>query len=454
MPDVRFSVSDMIRPVTCLVSGGFVWFASGSMGWGVAATLAAWIAFGAIEFLAFQRWSRAPLSPPRQRSPQWQSTAERLASSLGGARGRARRLVEELRWLQRTLDTIPDGWIVLQRSGVIELANQTASSLLGFSPRERRRNLTALARDPSIVALLEDEVEGGIVEMASPVDESRRLELRHLRVDADRSIVLIRDVTILNRLLTMRQDFIANVSHELRTPLTVVMGYLEALEDEDIDRETLRSLLGKLNAPAQRMKALVDDLLTLTRLESSPAPRADDVELVNVPAMLTSVVNEARQLASAKHRILLDAHPGLVVRGVPAELHSAFMNLVTNAIQYSPDGGDVAVRWRRCMAGACFEVEDHGRGIPRELISRLTERFFRVDVANSRAHGGTGLGLAIVKHILRRHGTELGVESQLGKGSLFSFELPAVGGEHADEYDLPPPPVERATEAVGASRAE
>ncbi len=338
---------------------------------------------------------------------------------------------------------------MLQRDGVIELANQTASRLLGFSRRDRRHNLTALARDPSIVALLEDEAEGAIVEMASPMDESRRLELRHLRVDADRSIILIRDVTILNRLLTMRQDFIANVSHELRTPLTVVMGYLETLEDDDIDRETLRALLAKLNSPAQRMKALVDDLLTLTRLESSPSPKADDVELVNVPAMLTSVVNETRQLASDRHRIRLAAQPGVVVRGVPAELHSAFMNLVNNAIQYSPDGGDVSVRWHRSSAGARFEVEDHGRGIPRDLISRLTERFFRVDVASSRAHGGTGLGLAIVKHILRRHGTELGVESELGAGSLFYFDLPEVG--RSGEYDEVPPPAELDHATIGTT---
>ena len=423
---MRFVPGDLVRPIACVVGGTAAGLSANAVGWGVAAALAVWIAFGAVEFRAFRRWSKAPLSRTRQWSSAWRALAERLASSLTGTRGRARRLVEELRWLQRTLDTIPDGWIVLQRSGVIELANQTASSLLGVSPREHRRNLTALARDPSIVALLEDEVEGGIVEMASPVDEARRLELRHLRVDADRSIVLIRDVTILNRLLTMRQDFIANVSHELKTPLTVVMGYLETLEDEDIDRDTLRALLGRLNAPAQRMKALVDDLLTLTRLESSPSPKADDVDLVNVPAMLTSVVNEARQLASDAHRILLDAQPGVVVRGVPEELHSAFMNLVSNAIQYSPGGGDVSVRWQRGVSGARFEVEDHGRGIPRESISRLTERFFRVDVANSRVHGGTGLGLAIVKHILRRHGTELGVESELGKGSLFYFDLPAV----------------------------
>jgi len=171
--------------------------------------------------------------------------------------------------------------------------------------------------------------------------------------------------------------------------------------------------------------------------------------------MLTSVVNEARQLASDKHRILLDAQPGVVVRGVPVELHSAFMNLVNNAIQYSPNGGDVSVRWHRCMAGARFEVEDHGRGIPRELISRLTERFFRVDVANSRAHGGTGLGLAIVKHILRRHDTELGVESELGKGSLFYFDLPAVNEAPVAEDDiLPAPPVEIATVQARANRPD
>jgi len=425
--DVRYE-GDLIRLVVALAVGATTTFAADSLGWGVAAALAAWIAWGALEFRSFERWSRSPLTMPRHWSSRWRLSTNRLAGSLSGSRGRTRRLVDELRWLQRTLDTIPDGWIVLQRNGVIEAANQSATHLLGISHRGRR-NLTALARDPSIIALVEGDVEGGIVEVASPVDESLRLELRHLRVDHDRSIVLIRDVTTLDRLLTMRQDFIANVSHELRTPLTVVMGYLEILEDDDVDKRTLRELLGKLRPPADRMKALVDDLLTLTRLESSPMPGETDVELVNVPAMLESVVNEAHQLASEDHRIVLDAEPGLVVRAVPAEMHSAFMNLVNNAIQYSPDGGIVAVRWTHGDDGARFEVEDHGRGIPAEHIPRLTERFFRVGVANSRVRGGTGLGLAIVKHILRRHGTRLHIESELGKGSRFYFELPVVGSD-------------------------
>ena len=212
---------------------------SGDVAWSLVAALTVWIVWGAVEFQQFERWSRSPLSQPfnGRRGGTWPRAGS--PAPWPGPRGRARRLVEELRWLQRTLNTIPDGWIVLQRSGVIEAANQSAATLLGIS-RRPRRNLSALARDPSIVALVEGEVEGGIVEVASPVDETRRLELRHLRVDDDRSIVLIRDVTTLDRLLTMRQDFIANVSHELRTPLTVVMGYLETLEDDDIDKETLQ----------------------------------------------------------------------------------------------------------------------------------------------------------------------------------------------------------------------
>ena len=424
----RMGTADMageaFRLLACLAAALVgVWAASAA--WAVAAGLAAWIVWGAFEARAFRRWARSPLRRPRLMTSTWRASAHRLHQCLRRSRSRTRRLIAELRWLQGTLNSMPDGWIVLQRDGAIEAANRGAGILLGFARHERRRYLTDLVREPSVAALVRGDVEDGIVELASPVDDSRRLEMRHLPVDEARSIVLIRDVTMLNRLLTMRQDFIANVSHELRTPLTVIIGYLEALEDEDIDRDTLRQLLDKLNAPAARMKALVDDLLMLTRLESSPMPGAGDVEPVNAAAMLEAVVREARQLATSAHDIVLDADPNLVASAVPAELHSAFFNLVANAIRYSPDGGIVSVRWRQGETSPRFEVEDRGLGIPPEHISRLTERFFRVDLAKGRVRGGTGLGLAIVKHILRRHHTRLEVESTLGEGSLFSFELPA-----------------------------
>ena len=345
---------------------------------------------------------------------------ERLDGLFGG-----RRLGRELALLQRTFDAVPDGWMVLSDSGAVATENDAARRLLGMV-RGDRRTLMEVARDPAVDSLMAGEVEDGIVEIASPIDDSTRLELRHIRADEGQSIVLVRDVTTLNRLLTMRQDFIANVSHELRTPLTVIVGYLETLEDDDIDLETMRRLLDRLHAPAERMKALVDDLLTLTRLESSPMPGPDDVEIVKVAAMVDSIVAEARQLAGPEHEFHIDADPEMCVAGVPAELHSACFNLVANAIRYSPDGGPIHVRWGASDEGPRFEVEDAGQGIAAEHISRLTERFFRVDLADSRARGGTGLGLAIVKHVLRRHNSQLGVASEVGEGSVFHFVLPAT----------------------------
>ena len=424
-------LGNALAALVCAAFGGATLAWSGSLPWGVVAALFAWIAASALRARSFRRWSRKPLAAPRLPGSPWQAQAAHLHTALHRSRGLAKRLISELRWLQGTLDSMPDGWIVLLPDGTVEAVNQSARRLLGLARNDRRRHLPALVRDPSVGALVRGEAEDGIVELPSPVEEGRRLELRHLPVDAQRSIILIRDVTMLDRLLTMRQDFIANVSHELRTPLTVIIGYLEALEDDDIDQQTLRRLLGRLHSPADRMKALVEDLLTLTRLESSPMPGKDDIERVQPAAMLESAVNEARQLATAAHDIVLEADAGLGAHAVPSELHSAFFNLIANAIRYSPDGGLVNVRWKTGRAGPRFEVEDHGLGIPPEHISRLTERFYRVDLAKSRVRGGTGLGLAIVKHILRRHRTRLEVESELGEGSLFSFELPPLFHETA-----------------------
>ena len=355
---------------------------------------------------------------------RWRLWRKRLSDIAG-----VRRLARELELLQRTFDAIPDGWMVVDGEGTVQTGNEAARRLLGMAHKDRRK-LTTVARDSAVASLMAGQVEDGIVEIASPIDESTRLELRNIPAGENRSIVLIRDVTTLNRLLTMRQDFIANVSHELRTPLTVIVGYLETLEDDDIDLATIRALMDRLRAPAERMKALVEDLLTLTRLESSPMPGADDMEVVNVAAMADSIVSEARQLAGPKHEFHIAADPGLDVEAVPAELHSACFNLVANAIRYSPDGGPIHVRWLVDEGGPRFEVEDAGQGIAAEHISRLTERFFRVDLADSRARGGTGLGLAIVKHVLRRHNSQLGVRSELGKGSVFHFVLPSPVARH------------------------
>jgi two-component system phosphate regulon sensor histidine kinase PhoR len=222
----------------------------------------------------------------------------------------------------------------------------------------------------------------------------------------------------------MRQDFVANVSHELRTPLTVILGYLETLNDETVDSATLRKLLTRLDAPARRMKVLVDDLLLLTRLESTQPPKPSELEVIDTKALFAAVLADARQLSGGRHELRLEIDHGLKMRGVEREIFSMLGNLVGNAVRYSPNGGEITVRWFRTEAGARLEVEDHGIGISPENLWRITERFFRVDLASARVRGGTGLGLAIVKHVLKRHQSRLEVTSELGKGSRFACVFP------------------------------
>ncbi len=393
-------------------------------GYSFLTALAAWVVWQGREFVRFLRWSERPLARPENTSELWAVPVLRLYRGIAAGRGRARRLITQLRGLSSLAEALPDAAVVIRRTGEIEMFNQAAATFLHLTPNERGNNLVSLIRHPSFSALVAGRVAGDIVEFALPRSPNRHLEARRIVIDSRRLLILARDVTQLNRLLTMRQDFIANVSHELRTPLTVIMGYLEALDDATLSRDELENLHRRMTGPANRMKALVDDLLLLTRLESSPPPSNEQLRPIDVAAMLDDIVADARQLASPAHRISLQADASLRVRAMEPELHSALSNLITNAVRYSPDGGAIDVRWFRDGAVARFEVRDEGVGIPAEHLSRITERFYRVDLAGSRVRGGTGLGLAIAKHVLRRHGATLGVESQLGKGSVFSCTFP------------------------------
>ncbi len=411
------------RGLTCLTLGLVAGILSTDWAIGALVACLVWIAIGGLNYLAFERWTRRPLGTTASESSVWLEIVGRLRQNQRRSRERSAWLIAELRWLKDTFDAIPDGWIVIHRAGSIETINASARALLGLEADDKNQNLLALIRNPAIVELVRGDIDSDIVEIPAPTDEAKRLELRHIRVGEDRSIVLIRDVTTLNRLLTMRQDFVANVSHELRTPLTVIIGYLEALSEDDIEIDVIRESIARLESPAARMKALVEDLLTLSRLESSPMPEEEDFEIVDVPSMLTAIATEARSISSDGHDISLELDCGCTVLGIASELHSAFSNLVSNAVRYSPDGGAIVIRWASENGKPVFSVRDEGVGIPPEHISRLTERFYRVDMKKSRGRGGTGLGLAIVKHILRRHHSELEVTSRVGEGSTFSFAL-------------------------------
>jgi two-component system phosphate regulon sensor histidine kinase PhoR len=248
------------------------------------------------------------------------------------------------------------------------------------------------------------------------------LEVRVVEFELARSILITRDITQRERVDAVRRDFIANVSHELRTPLTVVNGFLETLIDAQSENGTTRQHhLQLMHEQAQRMHRLVEDLLTLSRLESRETPVSD--ETVDVRQLVREVADEARALSLGRHQIDVDLTPGFV-RGSREELRSAFGNIVSNAVRYTPDGGIISLAWREDASGGRFEVTDTGLGVASDHIPRLTERFYRVDKSRSRETGGTGLGLAIVKHVLLRHGGHLDVQSEIGRGSTFSAVLP------------------------------
>ncbi|MGH8555442.1 MAG: ATP-binding protein, partial [Gammaproteobacteria bacterium] len=237
-----------------------------------------------------------------------------------------------------------------------------------------------------------------------------------------------------------RRDFVANVSHELRTPVTVIRGYLEILVgDPDRCPEAWRPILAQLETQTLRMQSIIEDLLLLSRLGQSD--KITDARPVQVPELIGTIYQEAQALAGKpRHMFSLEIDPALSILGAKNELHSAFSNLIVNAIRYTPEGGVIRIRWYEDASGAHFEVSDSGIGIPPQHLPRLTERFYRVDQGRSRESGGTGLGLAIVNHVLKRHQARLHIDSTVGKGSTFRCDFP--GGL------ITPPPAETAIESL------
>ncbi len=362
----------------------------------------------------------------------WGEVADRMRLLL---RGRDRQLQESAQRLQEFLAAMqasPDGVVLLDAHSRIEWFNQTAATHFGLEPeRDLQQQVGNLVRDPLFAAYLaQNDYRRDVVMMGPTSTHGRPVRLSvHLHPYGEgRSLLMSRDVTAVEQADAMRRDFVANVSHEIRTPLTVLGGFVETLQSLPLKHAERQQYLGLMAQQAQRMQRLVNDLLTLSRLEGSPAPRAD--EWVELRALLQSCAQEGRQLSelmgAAEHEIVLEMEAESAVAGSQSELHSAMANLVNNAVRYTPAGGKVRIQWRVEANGqGTFAVHDSGPGIAQEHIPRLTERFYRVDRSRSRETGGTGLGLAIVKHVVQRHQGQLLITSTLGKGSTFSITFPA-----------------------------
>lgn len=327
---------------------------------------------------------------------------------------------------ERASAAMPDGVVLLDDVDHIEWLNPRAQTYLGLDlRRDRGQQITNILRQPAVVEYLarSDTAEPVTLRMHRG-ERDQVLSLLAVPYGDDKRLLLCRDVTQLEQVETMRRDFVANVSHEVRTPLTVITGFVETLLDmQQPDPEMTRRSLRYMNEQATRMRDLVDDLLTLSTLESDTQPPREDT--VDAVALAEEIQREAQTLSHGRHEVMLRVETDLGLLGSRDELRSAFTNLVTNALRYTPAGGRIDIIWRLQEDQPVFAVRDTGIGIEAIHIPRLTERFYRVDRSRSRESGGTGLGLAIVKHILNRHHAQLRIQSEPGKGSEFAAVFPA-----------------------------
>ena len=428
----------------CMFAGGGLgfWLAS-EKGLAVGMMLAAfvWLAFDSLYVARLLRWLR--LEQGNETPAMMASPLPDMPGVWGEAGNRIRRLLKNrdqqlkesharLEEFLAAMQASPSGVVLLDAQGRIEWCNQIAAQHFGFdAQRDVLQHIANLVREPAFrayMAAADFSHDVLIPGSASTPNRPVRLSVHAHSYGKDRKLLLSRDITAVELAEAMRRDFVANVSHEIRTPLTVLSGFIETLQTLPLKEQERTRYLALMAQQSLRMQTLVNDLLTLSRLEGSPFPGAND--WMTTSALLAQCEQEARALSAVLapqgHQITFDVGPPCEIAGVQTELYSALSNLVTNAIRYTPDKGLVRVSWKVLEDGRGeFRVRDSGPGIAPEHLPRLTERFYRIDRSRSRETGGTGLGLAIVKHVVQRHGAELLVESQPGQGSCFSITFPA-----------------------------
>jgi two-component system phosphate regulon sensor histidine kinase PhoR len=386
-------------------------------------------------FLAFLHSMRA------HRFVQWLASAEEQPSTPGSgywaelsyrverrSRSFAREVALERSRLEQFLSAIeasPNGVLMLDGNDQIHWFNSVAADHFGLSPqRDLQQHITNLLRAPVFVQYMQaGQFDQAI---AMPGAQPRTSVSVLVRPYGDGlKLLLSQDITESERNDAMRRDFVANVSHEIRTPLTVLAGFIETMSSLPLTEVESRRVLDLMAQQTGRMQMLVADLLTLAQLEGSPRPASD--RWLSALPLTQRVADDGRALSGGKHTLEVLGSVAIELAGAENEILSAMANLVNNAVRYTPAGGRVEVEWRmRANGCAEFEVRDTGPGIAREHIPRLTERFYRVDGSRSRDTGGTGLGLSIVKHVIQRHGGELEIQSEWGKGSIFRLVFPAA----------------------------
>lgn len=415
---IGFAVGALVRR--------FTGFEPLALGLGVAAGVITMMLADAVRGYRLLEWLRGKQldNAPRD-AGLWGELGYRIERAVRDRENTIHRERLALEQFLSAIEASPNGVLMLDAQEHILWCNRVAADHFALDPkRDLRQRITNLVRAPAFVAYL----QAGRYAEPLVLGNARgpgTLSIVVREYGEGRRLVLSLDITERVRNDGMRRDFVANVSHEIRTPLTVLAGFIETMQQlrlTEVERERVLTLMSQ---QTQRMQTLVADLLTLAQLEGSPRPASD--RWASLDALLLRVAADAEALSAGRHTLKVQSHTGVELAGVESELLSAIANLVTNAVRYTPDGGCIEVGWRLLDDGSGeLAVSDDGPGIAREHIPRLTERFYRVDGSRSRETGGTGLGLSIVKHVMQRHGGELMIQSELGKGSRFRLVLPAA----------------------------
>ena len=360
--------------------------------------------------------------PPARGRSVWSEAEDLLHRRQDDVRNRKRRLLDMLRAYRAAAAVLPDAVVIVDRNSQrVTWFNEAATRLLGLKyPRDNDTPVAELLRPlPVAVWMTAGQHAEPMIDAPSPHDPNIRLNLRLIPYSEQQWLLVARDISKLMHLEQVRRDFVANVSHELRTPLTVIHGYLELFDADDMPEWT--PMFEEMRRQSQRMAQIVEDLLTLSRLEGQELLPE---ETVSMPGLLQTLRREGEALSQGRHKIVVEDEAGVDLIGSTKELHSAFSNLVSNAVRYTPSGGSIRIRFARDFGdGAVLAVHDTGYGIPAQHLPRITERFYRVSTSRSRESGGTGLGLSIVKHVLAMHQARLEIVSEVGQGSIFSIHF-------------------------------
>ncbi|MBB6132621.1 two-component system phosphate regulon sensor histidine kinase PhoR [Massilia aurea] len=422
-PKLLFWVPALLRLGLLFAFAGLVWWWMGLVA-GLSLALAAAVTAIIVQLSYLQKLGEWLEHPQETRLPDgWGAWTEAFARLYHLRRDDKKHQAELTEWLARfrqAMHLLPEGVAIMDDVLFLEWCNPALERHLGLTmERDKGLRVTNLVRHPDFIDYI---ILGRYEQPLTLAFRGRKIECRIIPFENRRQILVTHDATDTERIEAMRRDFIANASHELRTPLTVIVGFLEiAMADPGLDVTTRTAHLTLMTEQAQRMQRLIQDMLTLSRLESDEFPLKR--ERVDIKLLVESIAAEARALSGGRHTIEV-AVDGPDVMGSMEELRSAFANLASNAVRYSPNGGTIRLAWSRGPDALAFAVTDCGIGIDPEHIPRLTERFYRVDKSRSRETQGTGLGLAIVKHVLLRHGGKLTITSQPGKGSTFAATLP------------------------------